>query len=87
MGPIIARQHICVECEFTDGHIGVDWFAYIYGQDRLEDAISGETPLIAAARCYVASKLGTEIEIPKELWADVLELAALYEALLRVDES
>ena len=27
----------------------------------------GPTPLIAAMRCYVASKLGEEIEIPKEL--------------------
>ena len=27
----------------------------------------GPTPLIAAMRCYVASKLGYEVEIPKEL--------------------
>lgn len=27
----------------------------------------GPTPLIAATRCFVASKLGDEIEIPKEL--------------------
>lgn len=27
----------------------------------------GPTPLIAAMRCYVASKLGDEIDIPKEL--------------------
>ena len=27
----------------------------------------GPTPLIAAMRCYVASKLGSEIDIPKEL--------------------
>lgn len=27
----------------------------------------GKTPLIAAMRCYVASKLGDDIEIPKEL--------------------
>jgi hypothetical protein len=27
----------------------------------------GPTPLIAAMRCYVASKLGHEIEIPEEL--------------------
>ena len=29
--------------------------------------IYGPTPLIAAMRCYVASKLGYEIDIPKEL--------------------
>lgn len=37
----------------------------------LEEDISvcefGETPLIAAMRCYVASKLGDEVELPKEL--------------------
>jgi hypothetical protein len=28
---------------------------------------TGETPLIAAMRCYVASKLGDEVELPEEL--------------------
>lgn len=28
---------------------------------------SGPTPLIAAMRCFVASKLGDEVDIPKEL--------------------
>ncbi len=27
----------------------------------------GPTPLIAAMRCYVASKLGDEVDIPEEL--------------------
>lgn len=27
----------------------------------------GETPLIAAMRCYVASKLGDKVEVPEEL--------------------
>lgn len=30
----------------------------------------GPTPLIAAMRCYVASKLGDEVEIPEELYAN-----------------
>lgn len=29
--------------------------------------LDGPTPLIAAMRCFVASKLGDEVEIPKEL--------------------
>ena len=29
--------------------------------------VYGPTPLIAAMRCYVASKLGDEVEIPDEL--------------------
>jgi hypothetical protein len=31
----------------------------------------GETALIAAMRCYVASKLGDEVEIPSELTSEV----------------
>ena len=30
-------------------------------------SFTGRTPLIAAMRCYVASKLGNEIDIPEEL--------------------
>lgn len=33
-------------------------------------AIDGPTPLIAAMRCYVASELGNEVEIPEELCAN-----------------
>jgi len=29
----------------------------------------GPTPLVAAMRCYVASKLGDEVEVPEELGA------------------
>jgi hypothetical protein len=29
--------------------------------------LDGPTPLIAAMRCYVASKLGDEVELPEEL--------------------
>lgn len=29
--------------------------------------IKGQTPLIAAMRCYVASKLGDEVDVPAEL--------------------
>jgi hypothetical protein len=31
------------------------------------EVIYGPTPLIAAMRCYVASKLGAEVEVPDEL--------------------
>lgn len=30
-------------------------------------AFEGETPLIASMRCYVASKLGDEVDVPNEL--------------------
>lgn len=32
-----------------------------------QDVIYGPTPLIAAMRCYVASKLGDEVDVPEEL--------------------
>ncbi len=56
-GPIIQREHIALWSE------GYDWEAKRYGQHESW----GETPLIAAMRCYVASKLGDEVDIPSEL--------------------
>lgn len=39
----------------------VQWHAY------------GPTPLIAAMRCYVASEMGDEVEVPMNLWDEILE--------------
>ena len=57
-GPIIEREHIALD---FDGH---SWCASANDKPR---ANYGDTPLIAAMRCYVASKLGDEIDLPKEL--------------------
>ena len=40
------------------------WLAYI---DHTPAHAEGKTPLIAAMRCYVESKLGSEVDIPEEL--------------------
>ena len=58
-GPIIEREKINI---WWDGV----WHAKYDGcrPDQVQDA---HTPLIAAMRCYVASKLGDEVEIPNEL--------------------
>jgi hypothetical protein len=56
-GPIIERERI------TPEWTGEDWMAYI----KHDEEVFGSTPLIAAMRCYVASKLGDEVEIPEEL--------------------
>jgi hypothetical protein len=56
-GPIIQRERIRLDPR------GV-WVA---GHDSSNDEYLGATPLIAAMRCYVASKLGEEVEIPEEL--------------------
>ena len=37
-----------------------EWEAYILSDSKF----TGPTPLIAAMRCYVASKLGDEVEVP-----------------------
>jgi len=42
-----------------------DHFGDCYQVD--ENAVTGPTPLIAAMRCFVASKLGDRVEIPQEL--------------------
>ena len=63
-GPIIERERIAVKCS-SDATV---WIASQYWACADTPKISeGPTPLIAAMRCYVASKLGDEIEIPKDL--------------------
>ncbi len=67
-GPIIEREGIsvCYDIELSQDESRSHW-ATIYAVDSGEGRIYGPTPLIAAMRCYVASKLGDNIEIPKEL--------------------
>ena len=65
-GPIIERESIFIVAPYKSA---TWWKAYKMEDDTdlpcwLEDA---ETPLIAAMRCLVASKLGDEVEIPEEL--------------------
>ena len=58
-GPIIEREKMRVAYN-PDDHTGeAGWDCYVKGW--------GDTPLIAAMRCYVASKLGEDIDIPEEL--------------------
>ena len=64
-GPIIEREKISPSWSI-EGH----WAAYKFDpNDELEASFMqfGPTPLIAAMRCYVASKLGDEVEVPEEL--------------------
>ena len=46
---------------------GGTWCASLDQSFNPPEFETGETPLIAAMRCYVASKLGAEVEIPEEL--------------------
>ena len=66
-GPIIERGGISIRYSEKDARGA--WYA-VLGPNRFlspDHEGSGTTPLIAAMRCYVASKLGDEIEIPEEL--------------------
>lgn len=63
-GPIIEREGMHVDC-LRQGEKPI-WEAWPYatGTKHIQQ---GSTPLIAAMRCYVASKLGDEVDVPKEL--------------------
>ena len=56
-GPIIEREEIAIFLEYPK-----EWGATDGNYSK-----PGDTPLIAAMRCYVASKLGDEVDVPEEL--------------------
>jgi hypothetical protein len=64
-GPIIEREGIETRLFADDGSV---WYAHLGTKPFPLDAqVTGPTPLIAAMRCYVASKLGGRVEVPDEL--------------------
>ena len=63
-GPIIERERIHIRPNQSNN--GFKAFVIIRPHG-LSHRCDGPTPLIAAIRCYVASKLGDEVEIPEEL--------------------
>jgi len=64
-GPIIEREGIGLD-QYADYP---QWQAFTPAPEQSsgQAVCNGRTPLIAAMRCYVASKLGAEIDLPKEL--------------------
>ena len=82
-GPIIEREGILLRPIRKRGHVmDGKWLAMYDGTNtssvvhwtKRDDFIrhywTGDTPLIAAMRCYTGSKLGDIIEIPNELMTD-----------------
>ena len=49
------------------GKIDTRWIGENWIAGKLVKWVTGPTLLIAAMRCYVASKLGEEVEVPEEL--------------------
>jgi len=62
-GPIIEREKIGVNYQSNKPL----WVATPPLGANYKRNVGGTTPLVAAMRSYVASKLGDEVEIPEEL--------------------
>ena len=66
-GPLIEREKIELRCN------DYEWQAFCFGfpvsraHSGTRTWAAGPTPLIAAMRCLVASRLGDEVDIPEEL--------------------
>lgn len=70
-GPIIEREGISTAPYeiTTEGGLSFEgwWARSLHAQLHDNDGMFGPTPLIAAMRCYVASRLGDEVDVPEEL--------------------
>jgi hypothetical protein len=62
-GPIIEREKIDLTVVPASG----DWMCTVLVGDDAFVIEVGPTPLIAAMRCYVASKLGDDVEVPDDI--------------------
>jgi len=58
-GPIIEEEKMHIAYNFDEHVWEAGWDCHVSGW--------GDTPLVAAMRCYVASKLGDEVEVPEEV--------------------
>lgn len=67
-GPLIEREKIGVwwATHYIDED-GVEYGNHWYAETAEGLVGDGPTPLIAAMRCYVVSKLGDEVEVPDEI--------------------
>ena len=69
-GPIIEAERIFLKPSKLSPTTSkrIAWGAHgFYGNTGQKVHRHGPTPLIAAMRCYVASKLGDEVDVPEEL--------------------
>lgn len=76
-GPIIEREGINLSVDYQDDALSNDmvqigwkgnlWNNSVPGTSGFLQWAYGPTPLIAAMRCFVASRLGDTVEVPEEL--------------------
>ena len=67
-GPIIERESISINMTCQSGNFA--WSATCSPSEIEECGEYGSTPVIAAMRCFVVSKLGEQIDVPDELLAE-----------------
>ena len=66
-GPLIERERLEIRCN------DYEWQAFCFGfpvsraHSGTRTWAVGSTPLIAACRCFVESRLGAEVDVPDEL--------------------
>ena len=65
-GPIIEREKIGFKYTGT----AMEFVAWLNGELSTKHDCYGPTPLIAAMRCFVSSRLGDEVDVPDELTGD-----------------
>ena len=68
-GPIIEREWLDITPWPNESREDMRWHCQQHDSGG-DCAQYGPTPLIAAMRCYVASKLGKIVEVPRELYKE-----------------
>lgn len=66
-GPVIEREKIELAHVYSDRKFF--WIATRSEHGAISEE-QGPTPLVAAMRCYVASQIGDEVEVPEVLFSD-----------------
>lgn len=66
-GPIIEREGLELSVHIIHNGVITGWACEKDWPSTYQKGAVGPTPLIAAMRCYVASKLGDEVAVPEEL--------------------
>lgn len=71
VSPMWHNQHCAINADwekrgYKSSH-GWHWVAYVLGSENVEEnhEQEGGTPLVAAMRCIVSSKLGDVVQVPK----------------------
>ena len=65
-GPIIEREWLDITPWPNESDENQRWQVMQFDRTEVVEAF-GPTPLIAGMRCFIASRLGDEVEVPQEL--------------------